>query len=260
MNRGVASPVRTAGAVFCLPSPICYLQSAISYLLSPVCRLLSAISYLLSPICYLLVLTSPVLAQPAIVCDADSDCFYVPDTSSRLRPALLVLSCVGATSHDLDSNMVIADSLGWILASCHGSRNHRTGADNDQDIMKTLSKLLSGYPVDPDRIYICGFSGMGIQALDEVVLHPGFFRGAVQSCAPWRELPAPDAAITAGHAVYLITRQGDWNREGNGQWQRYFQGLGVTTKLVVTEGNHEPGGPKELLEGCRWLLDNTGND
>jgi predicted esterase len=221
----------------------------------------SAVHWVASALVVCLLVPLPVRAE--VTCDADSDCFYVPEVSSDSAgplPALLILSCVGATDQDLDSNRAIADSLGWILASCHGSRNHRTGADNDKDIMNTVSKLLSNYPVDSRHLYICGFSGMGIQALQEVVLRPEFFRGAVQSCAPWRELPPANPAALYRHAAYLVTREGDWNREGNERWQRYLEGLGVAAVLSVTEGNHESGGTAELLEGCRWLQENTRDD
>ncbi|MBN2464167.1 hypothetical protein JXD38_00890, partial [candidate division WOR-3 bacterium] len=52
-----------------------------------------------------------------IVCDADSDCFYVPPqvAGRDVRvPALLVLHCNGAVPEDLDTFRLVADSLGWV--------------------------------------------------------------------------------------------------------------------------------------------------
>ena len=96
-----------------------------------------------------------------IVTDADSDSYYDPRAGTQTLPVLLILSCVGGVPHDIDSNMVIADSFGWMLVSCHGSRNHRSTAANEQDIMNTLTKLVRDYSVDEAHVYICGFSGMG---------------------------------------------------------------------------------------------------
>lgn len=167
----------------------------------------------------------------------------------------MILSCTGATEIDLDSNSVIAESLGWILATCHGSRNHRAALDNDRDILNTMTKLLRDYPVDAQRIYICGFSGMGSQSLDELIARPGLFRGAISSCAPFGG--GPNGIDLSGHAVSLITREEDWNREGNQRWKTYFDGAGAAVRLVVTEGKHEPGGPEELLDACRWIQANS---
>jgi hypothetical protein len=196
---------------------------------------------------------------PAVVRDGDSDCLYVPNLNEGEKaPALLVLSCTGATERDLDSNLIIADSLGWILASCHGSRNHRSGADNDRDIMKTLSKLLQNYPVMRNRVYICGFSGMGGQSIEELVLHPELFRGAVTSCTPFGgDLPTRTDISYTNHAAYLVSREQDWNLQGNQMLREMLVSIEMATTLVVTPGKHEPGGPQELLTGCRWVLDNT---
>ncbi len=46
------------------------------------------------------------------------DLFYVPAGARRSVPALIILSCTGATQADLDSCRPIADSLGWALATC----------------------------------------------------------------------------------------------------------------------------------------------
>lgn len=197
-------------------------------------------------------------AETGIVCDPDSDCYYVPELlPGETAPALLILSCVGATPRDVDSNLVVSDSLGWILASCHGSRNHRSGEENDRDIMNTLGKLLSNCPVDRRRIYICGFSGMGAQSLLELILHPALFRGAVTSCSPGIELPLSSGQDYTSNAAYIVTRENDWNLDGNRSLRERLEQTGVSCRLAVTAGKHEPGGTDELLAGCRWLLDNT---
>jgi pimeloyl-ACP methyl ester carboxylesterase len=197
-------------------------------------------------------------AEMRTVCDADSDCYYLPaGPAEGSLPALVVLSCTGIAGSDLDSLTGVADSLGWILAGCHGSRNHRSGAVNDQDILATYAKLLRDFPVDGEHVYICGFSGMGSQALYELLRHPELFRGAVSTCAPSPGTADASSDALAGHAAYLVSREKDWNLERNRQIHGWFQAIGLTAKLVVTPGEHAPGGPDELLLGCQWLQDNT---
>lgn len=207
---------------------------------------------------FLLSLAAVMARGQDVVCDADSDCYYVPSWAPESgMPVLFVLSCTGATEADLDSNRVVAESLGWLLVSCHGARNHRSAGDNDRDIMNTYARLVRDYAIDPARVFIGGFSGMGAQALQELVYRPDLFRGAFAACAPYRG-PAPvDNASFSGRAAYLVTRSEDWNRVGNQAQERWLSSLGMAVQLVTTEGKHEVGGPAELLAGCVWLEEQT---
>ncbi len=120
-----------------------------------------------------------------IVCDADSDCFYVPPRIAKSGgrvPALVVLHCNGAVPKDLGTFRLVADSLGWIEATCHAARNHRGTDSNDVDVVRTIRKLLARYPVDSSRLFLFGFSGQGVQALATLLLHPELVRGVVAVC------------------------------------------------------------------------------
>jgi hypothetical protein len=191
----------------------------------------------------------PVVSEP------DSDCFYVPASADTAgAAALLVLSCTGATSLDIDSLAPVADSLGLILAGCHGSRNHRTVLDNDRDILATYARLAAGYCVDPGRIYICGFSGMGAQSIRELVTHPSLFRGALSACSPLVGLTGPELEPMTDNACYLISRETDWNLQANRLMYEMLQDIGIPSKLEVLPGGHAPGPNEELLRGMTWLL------
>jgi predicted esterase len=197
-------------------------------------------------------------AYPGIVCDEDSDCFYVPASADTVHaPALLVLSCTGAVPHDLDSLRSVADSFGLVLASCHGSRNHRASPDNDRDIMNTFEKLVLEYRVDATRIFICGFSGMGAQSIYEAVTHPVEFRGALSACSPGMALSGLDPQAMSNSVFYLISRDKDWNLKGNQQMFAELQNLGITSTLQVFPGEHAPGPLEELFQGVDWLISHT---
>jgi predicted peptidase len=195
---------------------------------------------------------------PGIVCDNDSDCFYVPASADTSRaPALLVLSCTGAVPHDLDSVRSVADSYGLVLASCHGSRNHRASSDDDRDIINTFQKLVMQYRVDATRVFICGFSGMGAQSIYEVVTHPALFRGALSACSPGLDLSGLDPQAMSSNLFYLISRDKDWNLKGNQQMYAELQSLGITSTLQILPGEHSPGPLGELFQGMDWLLSRT---
>ncbi len=208
----------------------------------------------------LFILLFSLSSDENIVCDADSDCFYVPqDSLTSVYPALIVLSCTGATAEDLDSILYIADSLNIILSTCHKSMNHRSVYLNDEDIMITYEKLMREYPVDVSRIFLYGFSGMAVQALITLFWHAPQFRGVIAVCghqgamqfAEWREL--------SGKYIYLISREKDWNLEDNQLMHGQFRNYTIGDTLLITQGEHKPPSKEELLDACIWLLNNTGN-
>jgi predicted esterase len=196
-----------------------------------------------------------------IACDAESDCFYVPPQAARANrrvPALLILHCNGAVPKDLDTFRLIADSMGWVVATCHASRNHRSADSNDVSIEQTLRKLLARHPVDSGRIFLYGFSGQGVQALATMFLHPELVRGVVAVCAHASAVPLAAWEQLQPNLVYLVTREQDWNRADNRKMFLLFNEKGVTTELRTTSGEHGNGPASEVLAGCRWLLQASG--
>lgn len=174
-------------------------------------------------------------------------------------PALIYLDCGGATAKNLDSIRIIGDSLKWILAACHKSKNHRSLWWNDKDIVNTYQKLKINYKVDTTRIFIYGFSGMGVQALLSLFLHPVMFRGAIAVCAHSQGLALAKLENLKDNLIYLISRTNDWNLWENFQLHRKFQECRIQDTLVITEGEHNIGDKFELLAACIWLNEKTLN-
>lgn len=193
------------------------------------------------------------LAGAACLGQHTGDLFYHPASANTPSPALIILSCTGATRADIDSCRMIADSLGWALATCARSRNHRDSRLNDYDIMATYHRLVADLPVDKDRVFIYGFSGQGVQAMMSVFLHPECFRGAVSVCAHDGALGLARPEALGDKLFYLVTRERDWNREANLKTARQLRLDGANDTLVVTKGKHEPKGFLEVYKGCRWL-------
>lgn len=195
-----------------------------------------------------------------IYCDADSDWFYTPYDSAAngiYSPALLYLSCTGATRADLDSIMPMADSLGLIVATCHASRNHRDIGTNDRDILSTYEKLVRDHPVDPERIFIYGFSGQAVQALTELFNHPKYFRGVVSVCGHDAAMPAAKMNELEGKLVYLISKEHDWNLKANREMYELFFTNDIKVELFVAPGEHAPAAAKELFAALKWLAESS---
>ncbi len=194
------------------------------------------------------------LPLAGVVSDADSNWYYVPDSVGETRvPGLVVLHCNGAGRADLDSVRIVADSLGWALAACRASRNHRDIALNDADVVKTIRKFTGDFPVDSRRVFVFGFSGQGVQALATMFAHPELVRGVMSVCGHRGAVELADWTVLGRNLAYLVTREEDWNRAENEIMLRLFNSQGLLTELVMTPGEHGTGNPPELLAGCRWL-------
>jgi len=184
---------------------------------------------------------------------AQQDHFYVPKGLKTPAPALIVTSCTGATKADLDSNKAIADKLGWILATCAGTKNHQDAALNDKYISTTCQSLISKYKIDRSRVYIYGFSGQAVQAMMAVFLHPDKFKGAVAICAHAGAMPYANWEALKDKKFYLISREQDWNLLDNKTMHQAFLENSVSDTLVITPGQHGPKTRRELFEACKWL-------
>lgn len=188
---------------------------------------------------------------------SDPDCFYPPKKAQKTSPALIYLSCTGATAKDIKEIKEVADTLGWFLATCHKAKKRRDFWLNDKDIIKTYEKLIKNYPVDTSRVFLYGFSAMGVQALLTLFLHPDKFRGVISVCAHSQALPFAQWEKLKDKLIYLISRQKDWNFSENRHLHRVFQENGVRDTLVITPGEHSIGDIQELLKAVKWLNKNS---
>jgi predicted esterase len=202
---------------------------------------------------YSILLISMFLVTAAGFAQQPGDLFYVPKKHATQAPALIITSCTGATQADIDSNKSVADSFGWILATCAKTKNHQDAALNDQYVMATYQSLIAKYQIDKSRVYIYGFSGQAVQALMEVFLHPELLRGAVAICAHAGAVPLAQWEMLTGHGFYLISRQKDWNLKDNKKMHQLLQANGLRDTLVITPGQHGPKDRRELFKGCKWL-------
>jgi dienelactone hydrolase len=202
---------------------------------------------------YTISLLCIVLSAVACHAQAAGDLVYVPKKHAPQATALIITSCTGATQADIDSNKAIADSLGWIIATCAATMNHRGVWSNDRDLLATREALAAHYPVDTSRIYVYGFSGQGVQALMAVFAHPELFRGAVAICGHAQWLPLARWETLLDSRFYLVSRWKDWNLEDNRKMHEQFRANGVRDTLLITSGRHEPKDRRELFRACQWL-------
>ncbi len=195
---------------------------------------------------------SVIFAQPKIVQDSEENLFLFHNDGKK-HETLLYLSCTGGSEADIDTAKIVFDSLGWNIAVCAKSKNHRDFSLNEQDILNLMDELLTFPEVDTYKIIVYGFSGQGAQALGTVLKFPLKFAGVITQCAHHGDIQNPDWDNAIGLSVLLVTREDDWNRSSNEQMAQIFDKNGLNVKLMMTPGKHGIGNAKELFEECKIM-------
>lgn len=191
---------------------------------------------------------------PFVTCDSDSDCYLIQAGPLRFpTPALIYLSCTGGKPWDVDSVRTIYNSLGWSIATCGKSRNHRSAGENEMDILNLLFKIRAMKAVDEKRIFLFGFSGQGAQALGTVLRYPEFIRGAITECAHLGNVTVFDPIGSANQVFFITTREEDWNRPHNEAFHRALTENRIADTLVVNPGEHGIGPAEGVFRACKWI-------
>lgn len=198
----------------------------------------------------------PEYLKKGIYCDSDSDCFLIPGgpLASKI-PVLVYLSCTGGKPWDVDSLREISEKMGWGLATCGKSRNHRDPRHNEMDILKIVYKIRRITVIDTTKIFLFGFSGQGAQALGFALRHPELIRGTITDCAHHGLITQFDPFASRHQLFYLITRELDWNRYHNELLYNAFVINHIKDTLIIAPGEHDIGPRSEIFEGCLWFIE-----
>ena len=159
---------------------------------------------------------------------------FVPATYDPNRPAGLMVWISPASSGGLarpgNLEVLAARNLIWIGANNSGNDRwhwYRTGLA--LDAAHNMPEL---YNIDPERIYIAGYSGGGRVASSLAILYPEVFRGGAYFFGSnyFRNVPVPDKEgafwragyppptdqdrddLKSGHSFVLVTGEHDFNR------------------------------------------------
>jgi len=196
----------------------------------------------------------PEELPPGVICDSDSDCFLLPSAPIQEPvPVLIYLSCTGGKPWDIDSVRAVNDRLGWAIATCGKSRNHRSTALNEADILRLQAKLEMTGQIDKSKMFLFGFSGQGAQALGAALRYPELFAGAITDCAHTGGITHFGPEISANQLFYIITKTDDWNRQHNENLHALFVDYGIRDTLIITPGEHGIGPASEVFDGCSWI-------
>ena len=185
---------------------------------------------------------------------------YVPAnyTSRKAWPVILFIS-PGDSAMGWRYLKEACTKRGFIFAGPHAAGNRCPMPQRIRRVMDVLDDLRRNYNIDPDRVYIGGFSGGGRVACSIAFALPELFGGVIPICAAgdlrkesWLRQRVMDR-ISVAH----ITGTADFNR---GEVER-FRGpmlaeVGVRSKIwVIPRMGHGVPSGKNWIPILKWLDD-----
>jgi len=183
---------------------------------------------------------SPSMLDPLHDDETISWQMYVPETYDPSKPAGLMVYISPTSSGDIRGDwrpVFDAENLIWIGANRSGNKT-RT---NKRILFATLAPYLASesYEIDPDRVYLSGFSGGGKAAGLAAVHLAKLFKGAIFICGAesWSDVEPEQLLAAAPNRYVFVTGSRDFNNTLTRRVHRKFERAGlVNSRLMVISG------------------------
>jgi predicted esterase len=182
---------------------------------------------------------------------AETYTFYLPKeyTPARTWPILLVMDPRGRSVVGAERFVGAAEELGWVLVSSNDTRSDAPAEPNVRALQALWSEMQTRFAVDDRRIYLAGFSGTGILAL-EVARTSGRVAGVIASSARWEEEHSADRIAfpcfgTAGDT--------DFNYAAMMSLHKRLRKWGAPERLEIFEGSHEWMPTEMARDALGWM-------
>lgn len=165
---------------------------------------------------------------------------YVPDTYDSSKPAGLMVYISPTPSGHMRSDwrpVMDSENLIWVSANRSGNRT----PTRKRILLATMAPYIAfeKYEIDPDRVYLSGFSGGGKAAGIASIHLADLFKGAIFICGAelWSDVQ-PEQLLTAAPNRYVfVTGSRDFNRGLTKRIYRKYERAGlVNSKLMIIPG------------------------
>lgn len=161
---------------------------------------------------------------------------YVPESYDPIKPAGLLVYISPSDKGWLPRKwepVIDESNLIWIAA--HESGNEQIVAR--RMLYAVLGPQIAGskYLIDPDRVYLSGFSGGGKVSGMVAINFANVFRGAVYICGAehWIEDPPAHFAHVQSNRYVFLTGSNDFNRDLTYRIYRKYESAGLTRIDII---------------------------
>jgi Phospholipase/Carboxylesterase len=164
--------------------------------------------------------TNAALRPQAIDLTQEGFSIYVPARRPSQGYALMVFIPPWQDAHLPSGWATVLEQRGMVFVSAAKSGNEERVLDRRIPLaLLGAYNVMQRYPIDPERVYIGGFSGGSRVALRTALAYPDLFRGALLNSGSdpigdGEELLPPDDLFTkfqSSRLVYVTGSEDDWN-------------------------------------------------
>ncbi len=183
---------------------------------------------------------------------------FVPESYDPGKPAGLMVYSSPTPSGGMrpDWRPVIGEeNVIWISANSAGNRKPTIR----RILLAALAPHVAAdkYEIDPDRVYLSGFSGGGKAAGIASIHLADIFKGAIFICGAelWEDIDPGQFAEAAANRYVFLTGSRDFNRTLTKEIHREFERMGVVnSRLMVIRGMaHVRPDPEHFREALLYL-------
>lgn len=176
--------------------------------------------------------------------------------AARLWPTLLVMDPRGRAMFALERFRAAAESLGWIVLSSYNTLSDAPMLPNVDAVNAMLASAQARLAVDPERLYLAGFSGTSRAALSFAVVLRGRLAGVIAvGGALGFALGGPETTFAGDStfAVFGAAGSRDFNYEEMLALGDRFRTTRVPYRVVPFDGPHAWPPAELCAEALEWL-------
>ena len=177
--------------------------------------------------------------------------FYLPKayTAARSWAVLLVMDPRGRSVVGAERFVEPAEELGFILVSSDDTRSDGPAEPNVRAVRALWPEMHERFAVDDRRIYLAGFSGTGIFAL-EVARTSGQVAGVIASSARWEEGHSRDQIE---FPCFGAAGDTDFNYAAMVSLHERLRKWGTPERLEIFEGPHSWMPAEMARDAMEWM-------
>ena len=187
----------------------------------------------------------------------DSYALFLPEDyrDSVPVPALFVFDPAARGALGVRTFKEAAGSRGWIVVGSNVSRNGPYETNFEQ-ASRLFSDVLSRLAIDPDRIYVAGFSG-GARLASTLAVLSDEIRGVIACGASFSpnagQMPLPGATF----AFAGIVGSRDMNYQELWKADQWLDRVGLSHRTFFYDGVHSWPPQQELQRAIHWMIMET---
>lgn len=182
---------------------------------------------------------------------------FVPDGyDSKTAHALILCVSPGSGPTGWNDFQSICRDHQVIFASPYGTGNTTPFAIRARVTLDVLDDVRRRLNIDPDRVYLAGFSGGGRVAARVAFALPEACAGAMPICAAYSLREEPWVHLRVAERLSVVLLHGDvdpWRVESEREYSPILQAYHVRSKFTTYPGGHIAPPQEVLKQSFDWL-------